>query len=121
MHSHQRTRHRPVVAALLEDRVTTAPTSVEQDRLQQINPRFRRLPRGTHFLEARDLQPANAVLDARAVYTVRRDGLEVVVRADESTTSDSECFRHEVSVEITRDGEPAWEKNWTVSVPRQWS
>jgi hypothetical protein len=66
-------------------------------------------------------EPANAVLDARAVYTVRRDGLEVVVRADESTTSDSECFRHEVSVEITRDGEPAWEKNWTVSVPRQWS
>ena len=66
-------------------------------------------------------EPADAVLDARAVYTVRRDGLEVVVRADESTTSDSEHFRHEVSVEITRDGKPAWEKNWTVSVPRQWS
>ena len=62
--------------------------------------------------------PARAVMRAGAIFSLRRPGREVTVEATETTTSDATAFVHEIAIEITLNGEPYFNKNWSVSVPQ---
>ena len=57
-------------------------------------------------------------LQATAHYHLQRDALDIEVHSEESTSSDQEAFHHQVHVRILRDGQPCFEKDWSISVPR---
>jgi hypothetical protein len=65
-----------------------------------------------------DDRPADATLQATAHYHLQRDALDIEVHSEESTSSDQEAFHHQVHVRILRDGQPCFEKDWSISVPR---
>ena len=65
-----------------------------------------------------DDRPADATLQATAHYHLQRDGLDIDVHSEESTSSDQDAFHHQVHVRILRDGQPCFEKDWSISVPR---
>jgi hypothetical protein len=63
--------------------------------------------------------PARAVCKASYEYRKNLCGMEVVVKTQCLTRSDEKAFHHIVEAEITINGRPHFEKNWSVSVPRQ--
>ncbi|MDP6446040.1 MAG: CocE/NonD family hydrolase [Pirellulaceae bacterium] len=66
-----------------------------------------------------DTAPADAVLHAEGRYRVRRDEFDIEVVSTEQTRSDADSFFHSVHIQITRDGEPYFEKEWNASQPRR--
>jgi hypothetical protein len=63
--------------------------------------------------------PAAAVLAATSTYVVERPDSEVVVKANEVTSSDEAAFHHVVGVEVTVNGARHFQKSWSVTVPRK--
>ena len=66
-----------------------------------------------------DREPAQAVLEAEGRFRLRRDQFDIEIHSDERTHSDTESFHHSVRVRITRDGTVYFEKDWSVSIPRE--
>ena len=62
--------------------------------------------------------PSNATLDANARYRVRRAEYDVEIQSEERTVSSAEGFRHTVRIQVIRDGNPYFDREWDVSVPR---
>ncbi len=63
--------------------------------------------------------PADARLAATSTYVVKRPDSEVVVKANEVTSSDEAAFHHVVEVEVTVNGARHFQKSWSVTVPRK--
>jgi len=72
----------------------------------------------SEFLVSQD-SPAEAELTAQAHYRISRPQYEMEIRADETTTSDADVFRHTVKVTAIRDGQECFKKKWSVSAPRR--
>jgi hypothetical protein len=64
-------------------------------------------------------RPAEAEIESDFEYPVERPGRSIRVRSRCITRSDAEAFHHETRVEITLNGEPYWDRTWSLSVPRQ--
>ena len=63
--------------------------------------------------------PANAIAKGSNVYSVNREGADIQVSTQCTTTSDEKTFRHMVEVEITVNGKRHFEKSWSAVVPRE--
>jgi len=62
--------------------------------------------------------PAEASIVSSFEYPFDRPGLHVRVHSHCVTRSDAAEFHHTAHVKITLNGEPYWEKDWNISVPR---
>jgi predicted acyl esterase len=63
-------------------------------------------------------EPARVVVDATANFGVVYGERDFAVKAHCVTKSDAEQFRHDVELDVTVNGEPRFQKRWSVSVPR---
>jgi hypothetical protein len=64
------------------------------------------------------LDPANVVVKVTYTCASQGPGCQIQVSAHSITASDAGSFRHIVSVHITVDGKPFFDKSWNVQVPR---
>lgn len=64
-------------------------------------------------------RPAEAVVHSDYEFKMNRAGMAIVVRSNCVTRSDEQSFHHIVDVNITINEHPHWQKQWSISVPRQ--